>query len=102
MNDDKYPGSAAIVGGPDPEPQETAGAATQIVDRLSENEVRKYLTYVIEALYCHEADGQLDLDKEWSPDELDELGRLLEPLFTAQLPEETHPAGAEELRQLGR
>lgn len=46
--------------------------------------MRTHLTSVIEALYCHEADGELDLDKEWSPDELDALGRLLEPLVASE------------------
>jgi len=62
---------------------ENPKTAKQIVDALTEQQLRTYLTCVIEALYCHEADGELDLDKEWSSDELDEIGRLLEPLVNS-------------------
>ena len=54
--------------------------AKDIVNQLSDSEVRTYLTGVLEALYCHDADGDIDLDKVWSPNELDSLGYLLEPL----------------------
>jgi hypothetical protein len=73
----------ASQGNRDGEDTARARRAKDIVDALSEEHVRTYLTSVIEALYCHEADGELDLEKEWSPDELDEIGRLLEPLVNS-------------------
>ncbi len=56
--------------------------AKEIVGALTESEVRTFLTCVIEALYCREEDGELDPDKEWSPNTLDDLGRILGPLVS--------------------
>jgi hypothetical protein len=55
--------------------------AKDIVHSLTADEAKTYLIGVLEALYCHDADGDIDLDKQWSPDELDSLAFLLDPLL---------------------